>query len=212
MSLRLTPPAPGCVRSRTAPTHAPGRSRPATTAGNTATSSTPSTSPTTRPRSGLSGIATLRSVGYHRCSSFLETSGAIGCRRWRWQISALRTDSHASGSHCRHQAAERGSRIRTSAKRSGRRGGMDFWRRAQHGPMDSCSASSLKTQTSSLLSLYRRPAPRLSLRCHRQGCAPEGNTSAMHATSTRRRSRHRPQFSYFSPSRARSRRARRGPG
>jgi hypothetical protein len=168
----------GCVKSRTSPTQASGRSRRAITAGSAATSSTPSTSLTTRKRFGLSGIATSRSAAYHRCTSSPATSGAIECKPSTWPISAMRVDSSASAWRCRLQAGRLGRPIRTWAKRSGTRAGMDFLRPAPRGPMGWCSASSLKIRPSSPLTRSHRRKSSASHRRHRPGSVPNlGSTN-----------------------------------
>lgn len=171
--MRLTPSVRGCVRFRTAPTRAFARSRRVTTAGSVAIRSMLSTSPMRRRRCGLSGIAIWPSGVSHRCSSSPAMCGATGCKASTWPISAPRTDWHGSGWFRRGRAAEAGLPIRAWARRSGRRGGTDFWRRAQRGPRGSCSASSLKIRPSCRSSRSRRQTSSPSRRCRQPACAPD---------------------------------------
>jgi hypothetical protein len=132
--MRSTPPARGCVKSRTEATHALAHSPRGITAGSAATSSMRSTSPTTRRRSGPSGTGTSPSEAFHRCSSSRVTSGATAWARSTSPISARQTGSHACGCSHRDLGAEAGPPTRGWARSSGRRGGRAFWRRAQRGP------------------------------------------------------------------------------
>ena len=173
MSMRLTPPARGCARSRTVLTRACGRSHPATAAGSAVMSSMLSTWPTTRQRSGRSGIATLPSVGFPRCGNSRETCGATACRAWRWPICARRPGCLVWGSPCRRQVGRDGSPTSGSERRLRRRVGLGFWRPVQTGEMVSCSACSSRIRRFFLRARSGDRGSWRSRRCRRQGCVPD---------------------------------------
>jgi hypothetical protein len=179
MSMRSTPPAPGCVRFRTELTHALARSpRAGDNRWQRATPSMRSTSPTTRRRSGQSGIGTSPSEASHRGSSSPETSGATAWARSTSPISARRTGSHVWGWSRRNPGAEGGPPTRRWARSSGGRGGRDSWRRAQRGLMVWFSAFSLP-RPRCRPSRSGGPARSPSRRPRRPGCVREAASGTL---------------------------------